>query len=258
MCLTISEAGEAAIRIATTIRIGGFVFGTVMFAFGAVASAGNLKSFNQQVADAYAPYRSAMFYLRTGNPGVALLELEAASERWKSVVDQFGKTAPDAFVDDPDFAASLKAIGASFEAGLKSLEGDDQKTATDALRTIRTNLSDLRRRNSIRTYSDCIDDMNASMDRLWAFRHEPPAFDQVEQVNAVKREAAITGFLYRRCYETAPSTFRDDESFKRMFEGSLVSLPLIFDALDDGNEGMLINILRELRSFDRMIWLHFG
>ena len=43
-----------------------------------------------------------------------------------------------------------------------------------------------------------------------------------------------------------------------MFEGSLVSLPLIYDALDQGNEAMLINILRELRSFDRMIWLEFG
>ncbi|MGI9449235.1 MAG: hypothetical protein ACR2QH_01035 [Geminicoccaceae bacterium] len=247
-----------AIRIATMIRIGGLVFSAALFAFGSVASAGNLKSFNQQVADAYAPYRSAMFYLRTGNPGVALLELEAASKRWQAVVDQFGKAVPDAFVGDPDFAASLKAIGGSLDAGLKSIEDDDQKTATDVLTTIRADLSDLRHRNSIRTFSDCIDDMNAAMDRLWAFRHEPPAFDEVDQVNAVKREAAITEFLYRRCYETAPSAFRDDESFNRMFEGSLISLPLIYNALDEGNEGMLINILRELRSFDRMIWLHFG
>lgn len=249
---------EAAIHIDMLTRFGGVVLGLAMLALGPVVSAGELRSFNQQVADAYTPYRSAMFYLRTGNSGVAILDLEAASAHWQSIVDRFAAMPPDAFANDLDFADTLKAVQDAFDRGIDALDVDDSEGATKALAAIRTNLADLRHRNDIRIYSDCIDDMNAAMDRLWVYRHDPPSFDQADQINAVKRDAAITEFLYRRCYERAPAAFRERDSFRRLFEGSLTSLPLIFGALDQGNEAQLINILRELRSFDRMIWLEFG
>lgn len=251
-------AWETALHIGIMIRAGGIVLAISILALGNAALASELKSFNRQVADAYAPYRSAMFYLRTGNPGIALLELEAASKHWQAIVDRFAAVPPDAFVDDPNFADTLKTVQDAFVQGIEALGSDDRETATTSLARIRTDLSELRRRSGIRIYGDCIDDMNAAMDRLWVYRHEPPAFDQADQINAVKRDAAITDFLYRRCYETAPEDLQKRDTFKRLFEGSLVSLPLIFDALDRGNEAQLINILRELRSFDRMIWLEFG
>ncbi len=238
--------------------LGALVSGLLLCAAGSMASAGELRSFNQQVTDAYAPYRSAMFYLHTGNPGVAYLDLEAASEQWQAVVDRFQAAPPDAFVDDPDFKTTLNAIDSALEAGRMALEADDQEAATQVLATVRTDLAALRRRNGLRAYGDCIDDMNAAMDRLWVYRQDPPDFAKTDQINQVKREASVTEFLYRRCYQTAPPELQARDSFKRLFEGSLVSLPLIFDALDQGNEAQLINILRELRSFDRMIWLEFG
>lgn len=250
--------GEIVIHIDRTKPLRNVILSAFLIGASSAVSAGELGTFNQQVADAYAPYRSAMFYLRTGNPDVAFLDLAMASERWQSVVDRFAATAPDAFAEDKDFATTLSRVERAFDAGKNALDTGDEEAATAALATIRTDLSDLRRRNGLRAYSDCIDDMNAAMDRLWTFRHKPPAFDQADQINAVKREAAVTEFLYRRCYETAPAEFKERDTFKRLFEGSLTSLPLIFGALDRGNEAQLINILRELRSFDRMIWLEFG
>ena len=156
------------------------------------------------------------------------------------------------------FAETMTAIEGAFDDGMTALDGGEIEVASEALAPIRTTLADLRRRNGLRVFGDCVDDMNAAMDRLWVYRHEVPAFDQPAEVNAVKREAAITEFLYRRCHDTAPDDVASNAEFKRLFEGSLQSLPLIFDALDQGSECRLINILRELRSFDRMIWLHFG
>lgn len=250
--------GEAVIHIDRTSPLKSLILGVFLAGASSAVSAGELGTFNQQVADAYAPYRSAMFYLRTGNPGVAFLDLDTASERWQSVVDRFAATTPDAFVEDKEFATTLSSVESAFDAGKNALDAGDEETAIAVLATVRTDLSDLRRRNGLRAYSDCIDDMNAAMDRLWTYRVEPPAFDQDDQINEVKREAAVTEFLYRRCYETAPAEFQRRDTFKRLFEGSLISLPLIFGALDQGNEAQLINILRELRSFDRMIWLEFG
>ena len=249
---------EAAITSSKFIWLLALTFSWFLWSPGRDASAGELTAFNEQVASAYAPYRSAMFYLRTGNPGVAALDLDAASDAWQSVVDRFGEAPPDAFAGDQSFGDTLSTVQTSLEQGLGLLDGGDVEEATAALAPIRDELAALRRRNGIRVYSDCVDEMNAAMDRLWTYRDAPPAFDQADQVNAVKRDAAVTDYLYRRCYESAPEALREDESFQRLFEGSLTSLPLIYDALDQGNEAMLINILREIRSFDRMIWLQFG
>lgn len=249
---------EAAIRILKLSRLIILCLTSYAVSSSSQVAAGDLTAFNEQVASAYAPYRSAMFYLRTGNPGVAVLELDAARKSWQDLVDRFGKTPPDAFADDPSFAQSLTAVDAALNAGLEALDGSDLAVAENTLTPVRGELAELRRRNGLWVFSDCVDEMNEAMDRLWTYRDAPPAFDQPDQVNAVKRDAAITDYLYRRCYDKAPSAMREDEAFQRLFEGSLISLPLIFDALDQGNEAMLINILREVRSFDRMIWLQFG
>ena len=250
--------GEAAIRTGTISWLLGLSLSFFLWLPNPTASAGDLKAFNEQVAGAYAPYRSAMFYLRTGNPDVAYLDLDAAVTAWQSIVERFGETPPDAFADDQGFSDTLAMVQMVLESGRELLDKGDQTAATETLTSVRTELAALRSRNGVRVYSDCIDEMNAAMDRLWAYRHDPPDFANPDQVNAVKRDAAIADYLYRRCYNEASSEDQNDEAFKRMFEGSLVSLPLIYNALDQGNEAMLINILRELRSFDRMIWLEFG
>lgn len=250
--------GEATIKNGKFSWLVGLFFTFFFWSPNLVASAGELKAFNKQVASAYAPYRSAMFYLRTGNPDVAYLDLDAAVSAWQTVVERFGETPPDAFADDPGFSDTLTSVQKALESGRELLDENDQTAAAETLTLVRAELAALRSRNGVRVYSDCIDEMNAAMDRLWTYRHEPPDFADTGQVNAVKRDAAITEYLYRRCYEEASPERQNDDAFKRIFEGSLVSLPLIYDALDQGNEAMLINILRELRSFDRMIWLEFG
>ena len=227
-------------------------------AWPAATLAGELSDFHEMVADAYAPYRGAVFYLRTGNPGVAALELDRARQAWEGVVARFADGPPDGLADDETFDETLYMIGTSLENGLTALDRDDLEAAKAALEPVRETLSALRRRNGLRIFGDCIDEMNAAMARLWVFRHEPPAFDRPDEVNEVRKAAAITHFLYQKCHGEAPKSLSENAEFQRLFDGSLLSLPLIFEALDQGEEVLLINILRELRSFDDMIWLRFG
>ncbi|MEM9440167.1 MAG: hypothetical protein AAGA73_06955 [Pseudomonadota bacterium] len=250
--------GEAAIRQGKISWLLGLVFGFPIWSPLQLASAGELKALNEQVADTYGAYRSAMFYLRTGNTDVAYLDLDTSITSWQSVVERFGKSPPVAFADDTRFHETLVSVQTALESGRTLLDKNDQTSAVTMLTSVRAELAALRSRNGIRVYRDCIDEMNAAMDRLWTHRHEPPDFADPDDVNAVKRDAAITDYLYRRRYESASAEDQSDDAFKRMFEGSLLSLPLIFDALDQGNKAMLINLLRELRSFDHMIWLEFG
>lgn len=236
------------------VRVWWLVAGLLL---AAPAQASELSAFNDAVADAAQHWRSAAFYLRTGNPGVAALELDEASARWSRLEEAFADP-PDAFADDALYRRSLERVGALLAEAAEAAEASDPEPGLSALEAIRIELAALRERNSVRTFSDCVDEMNRAMERLWSFRHDPPDPLDRREVNDFKRQAAITAYLYQRCHEAAPPVYADDPEFQRLFEGALESLPLLFDAVDDQAQDRLINILREVYSFDRLIYLNFG
>ena len=154
---------ETAIKVYEKYWLMSFFLGLVLWCPYPKVSAGELGAFNEQVVSAYAPYRSAMFYLRTGNPDVAYLELDAALSAWRSLIERFGKSPPDAFADDQGFGDTLVSVQKALETGRALLDKDDQTSAAATLTSVRIELAALRRRNGVHVYSDCIDEMNANI-----------------------------------------------------------------------------------------------
>ncbi len=222
------------------------------------AVSSDLGEFDGAVAATYHHYREAAFYLRTGNVGAGAIALEQAIAGWRAVREGFRDSPPDAYADDARWTANLDSIAADLDAGLAEADKGDGPAAAKALAPVRTTLGALRRRNGQWRFSDCVDVMNAEMDRLWKYRKAPPDLASVEAVDQAKEQAAITLHWYQRCRAEAPAELRDDMEFSRLFDGSTGSLKLIPEALNEKNEMRFINILREMRSFDRMIWLRFG
>lgn len=63
---------------------------------------------------------------------------------------------------------------------------------------------------------------------------------------------------YRKCDAAAPPDVSSAPSFRRMIDGTLTSLDRMWDAIAAGDQQTVVNILREVRSFDRLLWLHHG
>ena len=63
-------------------------------AFPSSANAFVIDQFHAALTEADQDYRSASFYLRTGNPGVALLELQALSDKWQTLSKTFSDQPP--------------------------------------------------------------------------------------------------------------------------------------------------------------------
>lgn len=223
------------------------------------AWASNLSSFNAAVAAAYDHYRAAAFYLRTGNPAVAGFELAEAAQRWSDAVMPFAKTPPDAFADDPAFAADLADIMARLgKADALLASGGDAESAADMLDPIRDRLAELRRRNGVIVFSDHVDAANAAMDRLWVYRHEPPDWADPAARAALTGATAVTIHLYDRLRELAPPETAENAEFQRIMKGALASLAGLWEQIQLADEERVISYLRELRSFDRILWLQFG
>ncbi|MBC8338319.1 MAG: hypothetical protein ISR51_06000 [Rhodospirillales bacterium] len=227
-------------------------------AFTPPAFGAPVHEFNKAVATAYGFYREAVFLLRAGNAQVASLELEEMADQWKDIAERFGTKPPDTFSDDVSFKKTLDDIGKRISKGLKAAIKGDAKAARKALAPIRNTLADLRRRNGVFVYSDYVDKANAAFRKLYKFRHNPPDFEVVEEVDQLRQILAITVYWYEQCADNAPEEVRKNPEFKRLMEDSLHSLSRIWVAIANKASPNLISLLRGLSSSDRMLFLRFG
>lgn len=217
-----------------------------------------LRAFNAAVGSAMRHYRYAGYYLHTGNVALGAIELEAMQGKWKALTARFTATVPDAFGDDPKFADALRSVESTVAGALKALDAGDRGSAARSIAPIRAAIAALRRRNQIRVYADCIGDMNRAFDAAWKYRHAPPDFADPKQSDAVRAAIAVTDYWYRRCQRRAPRDTAKQPDFGRLMEGSMASIRRLWRAVQIRDRLLLINTLRELRSFDRLIYLKFG
>lgn len=205
-------------------------------------------TFHAAVADAYRHYREAFHYYETGNAELGELALDQFVGAWKALGARYAEKPPPGYAKDAAFAEALDAIYGKAASAVGSAPAE----ALLALKPIRADLAELRKRNGQQAFSDCIDAMNAAMDRLWAYRQKPP---DAKQLATFKAAVQLTAGRYRQCLEQAPPALRDSAEFKRMLEGALASLARLETATDAET---IVSLLRELRSFDKLIWLRFG
>ena len=222
------------------------------------ARASGLADFNRAAAAAYGHYRAAASYLRTGNAALAAIELEAAAGKWRGVQSRFAGSPPDAFADDPAWAATLTGVGERLHEALAATDAGDLKAAGEALAPIRGELGALRRRNNVVVFSDRVDALTAAMDRLWRFRHEPPDLKAAATLRELRSGTAVFEYLLGRCRETAPAALRGDPDFIRFLDSAVEGVERLWQAIETKDQTLLINTLRELRSFERLFFLRFG
>ncbi|MDA0997784.1 MAG: hypothetical protein O2944_06215 [Proteobacteria bacterium] len=230
----------------------------LIFCFGLAAAAkADEAGFNADVSKAYAGYRSAVQYLRTGNPGLGVIELSRTIRDWTAVEKQTGQP-PVAYQKDAAFQKTITGIGASLRDGLAKAEAGDAKAAGKAIGGIQESLYQLRKRNGVRLYSDCVTEFNHQMDTLYQFRHQPPdpaKPDDWKKAAAVSQEYAR---LLADCRTMAPDEHRKNPDFVRLFDGAKNSVESMPKAISEKNPGGVVNILRELRSFDHLIFYNWG
>ncbi|MBT6883032.1 MAG: hypothetical protein HOA30_03100 [Rhodospirillaceae bacterium] len=231
---------------------------TIVFASSApVKAAESTKAFHDALATAYGHYRESVFYAERGNAMSAAFELDGLMAAWANISTTFG-TPPDAYSKDGQWLTTLRDIDRRIGTAQKSAAEGQAEDTLSALTPIRRILSDLRRRNGVVIFSDCIDTANAAFKKLFHFRRQPPDFSKPEQVKDLggRLKSVITS--YQRCRDTAPPKIAADAQFQRLMKDSLFYLDRIWLAIEEKNQLNVVNILRRVVSSDKILWLRFG
>ena len=231
------------------------VFLTVLAPSG---RAGDEPGFVMAQADAYAHYREAAFYTRTGNTAVAGLALDEFIVKWTALVEAYADNPPVDYAGDADWKNTLQDVLTRAETGLDALDADGPEAAMEAINPIRDILGDLRRRNNVVTYSDHVNALSAAMDVLARYRKEVKDLGDAATVAMVREQAAIVEALFEKCRDQAAREVATDPEFKRLVDGAAESMGKLLKSLET-KDPLLYRIgIGELRSYERIMFLRFG
>jgi hypothetical protein len=233
------------------------ILACVLAALAGPAAAAGFGEFDGALRSTWDGVRAAQFYLRTGNPMVAELELAAARAHFDEA--RAGQGAlPEPYGRATSLAPALSEIGRRLdEAGAALAEGDLEAAAA-TLAPVGAELARGRREAGVWWFSDCVAEMNEAMARLRPFDRPDIDLAAPATADAVKEAAAVAVHVWSRCHALAPPAVGESGEFERLAAGALASLPLIRAAVDGRDPDRLHLILIELWSFDRLLWLRYG
>ena len=228
----------------------------LLAATGAVA--GETSSLLKAIDGAFAHYREAVSYLRTGNTDLAAIELEEMADGWKSVIETYGTAPPDGFDGNALYASVLSETGPTIDEALALIDAGKPEAARDLLLPLRGEMVRFRAQSRLYTLTDCLFEASAAMDALFAYKGKPPAHDDwTARADAVGK-AAVYGATLARCDALAAEEIRADPEFRRLVDGAIASSAHIPEAIGSKDDGLLYRLLIELRSLDRLMFYRFG
>lgn len=220
--------------------------------------AADLRDFHEAVAGAYGHYRQSVFYIRTENAAVAVLELDEFVTKWTGVVDRFADAPPPAFAADAEWRASLEEIRERAANGLEALDAGRVEVAVDALMPIRRLLGELRQRNGVIVFSDHIDELSAAMDVLARYRREVTDLNDASMAEPARRQAAVVAYLFDKVRRNAPDSVSADPEFARTYEGVAESMDRLWRGFETRDLRLYRIGIGELHSHERLLYLRFG
>jgi hypothetical protein len=222
------------------------------------ASASDAGAFDALVDEAQGGYRAALFYARTGNPALAGIELRQAQAVWNEILAKFGAQPPGAYAKDPRFAADLKAITGRIARGADLLDAEKGKEARQELEPVRGLIYGLRERAGRKGYPECVTDLNRHMAVLFKWRHDRPDFSAPGVADKVMGAALKYRDILRACRAMAPEAKQKAADFTRIYDGADASISSMPAAVERKDALGVVNILRELMSFDRILYFKLG
>ncbi len=217
-----------------------------------------ITSFHEALEKANTPYKNAMNYLHTGNLVFAGLELEEALANWQKLRGQYEMAAPGAYANDTNLAEDLSAIEKLLSQSLASLETGSIENAEQQLAPIRSKLHTLRTRNGVTLFADEYKAVSIQMDALMQFRRPSPDLEKVQIRRTVKHHADAFHKAILASDARATSEMQKNEIYQRLMGIAKTSSPAMIKQVEQKNTLGFINYLRELKSIERMLYLHFG
>jgi hypothetical protein len=219
------------------------------------ALADDLADFNAAAEQMESHNRVAIGYLRTGNIDLASIELDRVRDAWAKL--NAGKR-PSVFDGNTYYVVATTDIATRLITADLMMNSGHPDVTRDALLAAREDLYKLRKSAGISVLSDCIYDANIQLRYLVAFDKTATDFGDAATVKDLRDAASASAAALDRCDKMANDKVRNEPEFRRLVDGSQISLKNISQAIADRDTDLLHRVLIELQSFENLLAFRFG
>ncbi len=221
------------------------------------ARAQQTGDFDSVLADAYASFRSAYWYTRTGNPSVAAMEILTFDMQWSGLRKSFEAAPPDAYAADPEWQNTLIAIHETGKSALEKINAGDLDSARNVILRIRDELAALRQRNGITAFSDHVNAYWAIIDAISPLRDWERELSEEDWLY-MERQAENLAAAVETMGDQAPKDLKADRVFQQSMNDNRQSIELFKEHLGNRFERGAKGSIRDIRSNFGLLFLKYG
>ncbi len=225
----------------------------------APAAADDLADFNRMVAETSAHQRDAMRLLVDGNGKAARPQIVALIDGWAAIAEHYGDSPPAPYAANAEYPRVVAEIRVLADEALAAGDTDELARARGSLWPIPSMLTYLRRGSGVRVFADCVNEVNARIERV-AELSGPPDVDFADARDLALAIKALS--VYRdaleRCEQEARHTLGEDSAFGQMADRATAALDAADAAIAARDQAALKQAIEEIRVFDRELFYRYG
>jgi hypothetical protein len=132
----------------------------------APVSAGPFRAAEDDMRDAYALYRAALFRTNQNDAVGSRETIAAFRAKWAGLSATWARQAPPQYSDDPALGTTLAEVAATVEEAAKLVEAGRIPESHEVLERIRDQIAALRMRNGVHSISDPVNLYHQQMEKI--------------------------------------------------------------------------------------------
>lgn len=230
--------------------------GISFFAFGP-AQAGDNEVFNAQVDDAYANYRAALFQSNTNNPDATQKSLTEFQTKWAAITERFGANKPPQFQNEEAWNETLSTIASLAQEAQTKVQGGNLAGAHNILEGIRDELTALRERNGVVSFSDQINAYHSEMEQVLGAGYSAETLND-ETLHALREQMHTLARLAENIERTAPASLHENAEFKTLLNNLIGSVSDLKSALHGDDKAAIVKAISALKPAYAKLFVKFG
>lgn len=231
----------------------------ILLGSASLAGANNnrFQQFNDDVGQAYAFYRKALFQTNKKDAEKSIKANDKFLAQWQTLIAKYSSQPPDAFSSDSEWQSTLANIEKIAVGSAGQMKEGQLAEAHETLEAIRDELTELRRRNSVIVFSDHINNYHEVMEGVLVGGYSPDKIND-QAVEDIVGRLAVLGYLAEAIKENAPAAYRENQKYQQLEKGLFGSLKALEEAIENGDPESISTSINNLKPAYAKIFVNFG
>jgi len=221
------------------------------------ANENRFQQFNNDVDQAYAFYRQALFQTNKKDAGKSTNANDKFLTQWQTLIAQYNSQPPEVFGSDSEWQSTLSNIEKIAVESAAQIKEGQLAEAHETLEAIRDELTELRKRNSVIVFSDHINNYHEVMEGLLVGGYSPDKIDE-QATEDIVGKLAVLSYLAEAIKKNAPTEYKENQKYQQLEKALLGSLKALEESIDKGNPESISKSINDLKPFYAKLFVNFG